>query len=131
MLNSIRKISILGLMFAFVLVSCNGSKDAEQSKLLARKWTYKEFRMNDEVMSGDQMGNPTMEFLENGTYKAEFGMKQEEGEWRVEKGQLVSKPKGGDKENRLQIKELTAEQVVLYNEVDSNKATVTLVPVPQ
>lgn len=114
-----------------ILFACNGSKDAEQSKLLAKKWTYQEFRMNDEVMSGDQMGSPTMEFLENGTYKAEFANLSEEGEWRIEKGKLVTKPKGGTKENLLQINELTAEKAVLFSEVDTNKATITLVPSPQ
>lgn len=108
------------------LFSCKDESEAKK-QLLAKKWTYQEFRMNDETMTGAQMGNPSMEFLTDGTYKAQFGPRTEEGVWRIEKDELVTKAKGDNKENRLKIKELTEQKAVFYNEVDSNKATVTLV----
>lgn len=128
-----RKISTLSLLLIAALCFMYSCKDesAAKKQLLARKWKYAEFRMNDEVMSGAQMGNPTMEFTADGKYKAEFGPRTEEGEWSIEKNELVTKAKGDHKENRLQIKELSEQKVVLYNEVDSTKATVTLVPLTE
>ncbi len=129
MRNSNGKIFAALLLLSSVcfLFSCKDESEAKK-QLLAKKWTYQEFRMNDEVMSGAEMGNPSMEFLADGTYKAQFGPRTEEGIWRVEKNELVTKAKNDNKENRLQIKELTEQKVVFYNEVDSNKATVTLIP---
>lgn len=131
MLNSFRKISTAALVLCVTAVcffaSCKNETDA-QKQLLAKKWKYEEFRMNNETMSGEQMGNPTMEFTADGKYKAEFGSRVEEGDWRIEKNELVTKAKGDHKENRLEIKELTEQKAVFFNEIDSNKATVTLVP---
>lgn len=108
-------------------VSCKTKSD-DRSNLLVKKWLYVEFKMNDEVMTGEQFQNPVMEFFDDGKYKIEFGvMSEEEGEWKIEKDELVTTTNDG-KTNRFQIVELTADKLVLHSEVEGNKAFITLAP---
>ncbi len=120
--------------WALLIVSCSTPSD-EKEKLLVRKWAYKEFKMNNESMTGEQMGNPVMEFLADGKYKVEIGGILEEGVWKIEKEELVTttKPKEGETEktNRLKIHELTNEKLVLFSDAGGNKAYVTLIPYSQ
>jgi len=129
MMNQIRKIAsgLFFVLFLTVFFSCKNDADVKK-QLLTRKWNYKEFSMNGEVMSGEQLGNPWMEFKDDGTYQAQFGPRLEEGEWRIDKDELLTKSKNDNKENRLKIKELTENSAVFYNETDNTKATVSLVP---
>ncbi|HXH17858.1 MAG TPA: hypothetical protein VNJ07_02155 [Chitinophagales bacterium] len=131
MVNNYFKSAGIVSFILFFLVSCN-NRSSEKEKLIARKWSYKEFRMNNDTMTAEQMGNPTMEFFPDGKYKVEMGKIVEEGKWHIEGDELVttvlkknSKP---DTSNKLKIYELTADKLVLHSDAGGNKAYVTLIP---
>jgi len=84
--------------------------------------------MNDEVMSGEQLDNPTMEFFGDGKYKIEFGEMSDEGSWKIEGDELITTSSKNNQTDRLKIEELTQDKLVLHNDVNGNRAYITLVP---
>lgn len=129
MLNSIRKISTLLILAPALclLFSCKNESEA-QKQLLAKKWRYSEFRMNEEVMPGHLLGDWWMDFSIEGKYEAEIGPRKEKGEWSIEKDELVTQIQAHKEKHRVKIAELTENKLVLTSETDTSKATITLVP---
>ncbi len=123
----VRNIKLLPLLLAMMLGFACKTKTDEKSKLIAKKWSYMEFKMNDEVMTGEQLEYPVMEFLDDGKYKIEFGPMSEEGKWQVEGNELVTTT-NENKTTRLKIMEITEEKLILHSEVDGSSVYITLAP---
>jgi hypothetical protein len=121
--HSITVLIVTGMAYT---VSCNHHKD-EKSKLLVRKWSYKEFKMNNETMTGKQLGIPVMEFFADGSYKFEFSGMTEEGKWKITGNELTT-ASDDKKTKRLKIEELTENKLVLHSEEEGNKVYITLEP---
>lgn len=115
----------LVLVFVITLFACN--QGDERTKFLVKKWTYQEFKMNEQSMSGEQLGNPTMEFFEDGTYKVDFGAMSEEGTWKIEGDNLITESKNHPNPNTLKIIELTENKLKFDGSVEDNSVTLTLV----
>ena len=121
---------ILMLALALFVFSCNNQPSAtDNSTLIAKKWSYHEFKMNEEIMSGEQMGNPTMEFFTDGTYKVEFGPMSDEGTWKITGDELETTSGSTQEPSKMKIESLTAEKCVLQSEIQGNTAFITLIPV--
>lgn len=115
------------VLMTALTAGCSGKTD-ERSRLLVRKWSYKEFRINDETMSGEQLDNPVMEFFADGTYNLDFGAMTEKGQWKIHRDELVTVTGDGAKTDRLKIEELSENKLVLHSVVEGNKACITMVP---
>ena len=114
------------IFLSFSLIACNNQAD-ERNKLIVKKWTYKEFKMNDEIMPGELFENPFMEFYADGRYAFEFGPMADEGQWRIV-GDDLETTSDGEEPKRMKIEELTETKLVLFSIEDGNRAYLTLEP---
>lgn len=117
------------LAIGFTLLVIMGCKHEDaRTKMLVKKWAYQEFKMNDEAMSGEDLGNPTMEFMADGKYKVEFGPMSEEGDWQLKGDELKTKSKTQEQTNTLKILSLEENKLVFSGDAEGNTVTITLVP---
>jgi len=116
------------VLFFGISVSFNACQEDSRAKVLVGQWSYLEFQMNDQVMSGKELGNPTMHFKNDGNYNITFGEMSEDGRWRLEGDNLITDSKKHKKDNVLLIVELSESKLVLEGEAEGNKIIITLVP---
>ena len=119
--------------FLFMIFILAGCKNADQKKadMISKRWKYEEFKMNDEIFKGAQLGNPQWEFFDDGKYTLEFGEMTEQGTWKVKGNELITaSAEEPDLPNHLKIEELSEQKLVLYSEVEGDQAFITLVPAP-
>ncbi len=129
------------LMSAVLLTTLIGihsctSAGNEKKKLLTKKWVYQEFKTSYDSATGEQLGNPIMEFQSDGTYKIvmgavslALGLESDQGAWDIKGNNLMLKSDVRG-EHKFELQELSAEKAVLHSKLDSVdiEVFITLVP---
>jgi len=110
------------------MVACEGGGGREAQ--LAKKWKYDSMEMSGQTLSGDQIGNPTMEFKTDGTVHMKFGDLDESGTWKLEGDTIITTIGEGEsfQDQEVTIVELTDEKLIISGEQAGQAVTVTLVP---
>ncbi len=75
-----KNIVLLLVACATLLLACNSSSS---KKSIVKKWTYHEISMNGKVMTAQELGNPTIDFKEDGKYVLSFGPMSDSGKWEL------------------------------------------------
>ncbi len=118
-----------GLLVAF-LFSCGGNK----SEMITKDWKATELVFGEKgaetKLNGDAVGGVFFSFKADSTFSYTETGSIEKGKWNLDsdKNQIILKYTEGDRTVTQDIKELTAEKLVLYYEDHGMKRNVTLVP---
>lgn len=115
------------LVGVLLYISACNQGDGKAS-IIVGKWSYQEFQMGDQKMTGDQLGNPTMHFMNDETYDISFGEMSEKGKWRLEGDNLITVSQSNEQDNSLLLVEVSESKLVLEGEAGDNKIIITLVP---
>jgi uncharacterized protein (TIGR03066 family) len=116
-------IALVGIIAIVAIGGCRGSSttaqsaDANADKLVG-VWTVK--KINDEDLPKDQ--TMTIEFTKDGKTKFNSGGRTEEGTYKVE-GDKVTIIKANEEDNVVNIKSLTANALILADDVMSMELT--------
>ena len=121
-----QKIWWLSSLLFLVLCSCGGNK----SELVTKDWKATEVILGGTKLSGDDLGGLFFSFKPDSTFTYTETGNSETGKWNLNKegNQLVLKYTQGDRTVVQDIKELTAEKLVVNYEDHGMKRSVTLVP---
>ena len=124
-------------LFLGMIAACSQAKIEneepidEQTQMLSKKWRYAEMELAGEKLSGEQIGNPTMDFKADGTFEMVFGNLEESGVWSVENDTLKTETKkGGSGTNQeLYIEELSDHKLVVTSMESGMQVKLVMVPV--
>ena len=112
-----------------LLFACNSSSN---KKNIVKNWTYHEISMNGKVMTAQELGNPTINFKEDGKYVLSFGPMSDSGKWelRADTGfYTISEVSQSSQE--LAILKLSKDTFRLKNNTVEMDLILTMVPAPK
>lgn len=123
----VRSASFFTVMFTIVtLVSCK--EEDPRKTILQKKWSYYEANLNGQTISGKELGSPTLEFHEDGSYTYTTGPNEETGKWKLKKDHLITKKSDSEEDITYNILEMTEKKVTLEMMIDTIDFSYTLVP---
>ena len=96
---------------------------------ILKKWKYQSMLLNDQELSGEQLGEPTMEFRADSTFVMEFGGVIEDGTWRIEDGILKTITSKNKDTQELLIETISDSTLVLSGLESGSNVRVVMVPV--
>jgi hypothetical protein len=112
-----------------LLIACNTGSNKRN---IVKKWTYHEISMNGKVMTAEELGNPTIDFREDGKYVLSFGPMSDSGKWelRADTGfYTISEVSQSSQE--LAIMKLSKDTFRLKNNTVESDLILTMVPAPK
>ena len=114
------------LIISTVLFSCGSDK----SKLLVKEWKATELTLGETKLAADALGGVTLSFKEDGSFLYSESGSAEKGAWTLNDDgtQVTLKYAEGNRSVVQNIKELTAEKLVINSEEHEMKRTIILVP---
>ena len=114
------------LLFTALVAGCSSGN--QRLNKLTKKWQYDKVNVNGQEMSAQQIGNPTMKFNKDKTYKMDFGGMSEQGEWKLNGDSLTTISNKKDQKQTLYIKKLKDDKMIVEGEAQQGTMTITLVP---
>lgn len=124
-----KNIVLLLMVCTTLLFACNSSSN---KKNIVKNWTYHEISMNGKVMTAQELGNPTINFKEDGKYVLSFGPMSDSGKWelRADTGfYTISEVSQSSQE--LAILKLSKDTFRLKNNTVESDLILTMVPAPK
>ena len=114
------------LLLSAVLFSCGSDK----SKLLVKDWKATELTLGETKLAADALGGVTLSFKEDGSFAYSESGSAEKGTWTLNDDgtQVTLTYAEGNRVVVQNIKELTAEKLVINSEEHEMKRTIVLVP---
>jgi hypothetical protein len=120
---------LLSLASATLFFACNSGSS---EKHIVKKWTYHEISMNGKIMTAQELGNPTIDFKEDGKYILSFGPMSDSGKWelRADTGfYTISEVSQSSQE--LAIMKLSKDTFRLKNNTVESDLILTMIPAPK
>jgi hypothetical protein len=117
---------ILCLLLPAFLISC-GKESGDE---LLKTWKATELTLGETALSADDLGGVYLGYKKDGSFFYTESGKTEDGTWTLSDDQktITLKFEESDRTVQQQIKELSAEKLVIEYEEHDMKRTISLVP---
>lgn len=66
-----------------VLIINSCKTDNRQNDIICKKWKYHQMQVNGSVLNSKQLGEPIIQFYENGNYRLSYGPMSDTGKWEL------------------------------------------------
>lgn len=114
---------------ALLLSGCGDSTVAPE-ELIAKSWSLKKFSMKDEMVPPTMIANASFTFTKDGNYEILLGS-LDRGTWKFseDKKVLITTNTDSQQESHIDVAKLTADELILVNNVGPKPVRMELVPV--
>jgi hypothetical protein len=116
---------LLFLLVSAILYSCGSNK----SDTIAKDWKATELTLGETKLAADAVGGVNISFKKDGTFSYNESGASDKGTWSLsEDGTKLTLNYGGGRTLVQNIKELTADKLVIDYEEHGMKRSITMVP---